>query len=92
MIRIQPFWGPRPGMLTNPHQTVPVRNSRTDMEIGYGWRAGAVRSVLGVTKLSEGTLMRLGGELRPWDQFRVSLFGLAHVTTLGLNMQGSLRY
>ena len=52
---------------------------------------------MGITRLSEGAMIRLGGELRPWERFRVSVFGLAHAQEralgpLGLHVQGALQY
>lgn len=69
------------------------------MELGYAipMRRGTARSILGATWLSEGPLLRLGGEVHPRDRFTLSAFGLmqARAGTLGdigLDLQGALRY
>ena len=104
-LRVRPSWGMSPGLSPYDQQTVldavPMGRGRhrTEMELGYGipLKDGMVRPVMGLTKLPRGTLVRLGGELRPWDRFSVSVFGVTHAHTaaleeLGLNVQGSLRY
>ena len=104
-LRVRPSWGMSPGLSPYDQQTVldavPMGRGRhrTEMELGYGipLKDGTARPVMGLTKLPRGTLVRMGGELRPWDRFSVSVFGVTHAHTaalgeLGLNVQGSLRY
>ena len=105
MLRMHPSWGPNLERTLSNYQTVldvfPVgqRSQRTEIELGYGvaMRQGTARPVLGMTTLSRRMMLRLGGELRPRDQFTLSVFGLmhAHETALGgigLNVHGSLQY
>ena len=105
LVRVRPSWGPGLGMTTYHSQTIldAVPHGRaldqTEVEIGYGvaFRSGEARSIMGITRRSEGAMLRLGGELRPWERFRVSVFGLANAekTTLqplGLHVQGTLHY
>ncbi len=67
--------------------------------MGYGIavRDGTCRPIMGVTDYSRGRLIRLGGQLRPWEQFSISVSGLAHhqetaLGNFGLNMQGLIQY
>ena len=105
MMRLRPSWGRGQGMSINRQQTILDAASfgngrhRTDLEIGYGipWMDGAVQSIAGLTQLPQGMMYRLGGEVRSWERFSFSVFGLAHghETTagdFGLNVQGALRY
>lgn len=60
---------------------------------GCIWRSEHVRLEIGVAReeAREGTLMRLGGGLRPSDEFSLSVFGLSPVNALeevGVNVQG----
>ena len=104
-LRVHPSWGISPGLSPYDQQTVldatPMGRGmhRTEVDVGYGFSLndGTARPVMSMTRLSQGTLVRLGGELRPWDHFSVSVFGVAHAHAamlgeLGLNVQGSLRY
>ena len=105
MMRLRPSWGRGQGMSMYRQQTIldaaPMGENgyRTELELGYGipWKEGAARSVMGVTRLPQGRMYRLGGELRPWERLSFSVFGLAHghetaLGDLGVNVQGSLRY
>ena len=103
MMRLRPSWGRRNGGVMYHQQTilnaVPLgANSRqTELELGYGipWKKGTARSVMGWTQLPHGDMYRLGGELRPWEKFSVSIFGIAHARSLGgvgLNIKSSLQY
>ncbi len=105
MMRLYPSWGRSQGMSMYRQQTildtVPIGPDmyRTEIELGYGipWKNGSARPLGGITRLPQGIMYRLGGELRPWEQLSFSVFGLAHrnETTpgdMGLNLQGSLRY
>ncbi len=105
MMRLRPSWGRGQGMSINRQQTILDAASfgngrhRTDLEIGYGipWMDGAVQSIAGLTQLPQGMMYRLGGEVRSWERFSFSVFGLAHghETTagdFGLNVRGALRY
>ena len=105
MMRLRPSWGRGQGMSMDRLQTildaVPLGADmyRTELELGYGipWKEGSARSVAGMTQLPQGTMYRLGGELRPWDRISFSVFGLAHgheavLGDIGVNVQGALRY
>ncbi len=105
IMRLRPSWGRGQGMSINRQQTILDAASfgngrhRTDLEIGYGipWADGAVQSIAGLTQLPQGVMYRLGGEVRSWERFSFSVFGLAHgheatVGDFGLNVQGALRY
>ena len=105
MVNLRPSWGRSNGMSMYHQHTildtapVGVATHRTELEFGYGfpWRDGVVGSVMGLTQLPQGVMYRLGGELRPWDQLTLSVFGLAHARTtaqrdVGMSIQGSLRY
>ena len=110
MMRLRPSWGRSPGMSMIRQQTIldaaPIRDAthRTELELGYGvpWREGSARSILGITRLPQGVMYRLGGELRPWKQFTLSAYTLAHVSkhpgrqsapgNIGVNLRGALQY
>ena len=105
MMRLRPSWGRGQGMSMYRQQTIldaaPMGENgyRTELELGYGipWKEGAARSVMGVTRLPQGRMYRLGGELRPWERLSFSVFGLAHgheavLGDLGVNVQGTIRY
>jgi len=71
---------------------------RTEVELGYGipMQSGTVRSMVGVTELPKGRLLRLGGQLSPWDWVSLSVSGLAHqrqssIGDMSVNVQGTLR-
>ena len=104
-MRLRPSWGRGHGRLMYGQQTVldavPIglNAHRTELELGYGmpWKNGTVRSVMGITQLSQGKVYRLGGELRPWKQLTFSVFGLAHgrrttLEDIGVNLRGTLQY
>ena len=105
MLRLRPSWGRGQGMSMYRQQTIldavpmGMNAHRTELELGYGipWKEGAARSVMGVTRLPQGRMYRLGGELRPWERLSLSVFGLAHghetaLGDIGVNVQGTLRY
>ena len=110
MMRLRPSWGRSPGMSMIRQQTIldaaPIRDAahRTELELGYGvpWREGSARSILGITRLPQGMMYRLGGELRPWERLTLSAYGLAHVSrhhghqsgpdNIGVNLRGALQY
>ena len=104
-LRLRPSWGRGQGMSMYRQQTIldavpmGMNAHRTELELGYGipWKEGAARSVMGVTRLPQGRMYRLGGELRPWERLSLSVFGLAHghetaLGDIGVNVQGTLRY
>ncbi|MCY4170109.1 MAG: Ig-like domain-containing protein [Bacteroidetes bacterium] len=104
-LRVTPSWGPsqRRGITTQQtiRDVVPTHDGiyRTEMELGYGipLEETVVRSVVGVTAFDQGTMYRLGGEVRSWRHLSVSAFGIvhAHATTprnIGFNVQGLLQY
>ena len=104
-LRVTPSWGPsqRRGITTQQtiRDVVPTHDGiyRTEMELGYGipLEETVVRSVVGVTAFDQGTMYRLGGEVRSWGHLSVSAFGIvhAHATTprnIGFNVQGLLQY
>ena len=105
MMRLRPSWGRGHGMSMYNQQTIldaaptGVNAHRTELELGYGipWKGGSARSIMGVTQRSRGIMYRMGGELRPWEQFSFSIFGLAHgheaaLGNIGVNINGRLRY
>ncbi len=105
MMLVRPSWGRGQGMSMYRQQTIldvvsVGRNMhRTELELGYGipWKDGAARSVVGMTQLPQGTMYRLGGELRPRDWLSFSVYGLAHgreavLGDIGVNVQGMLQY
>ena len=103
MMRLRPSWGRRNSMSILSQQTIwnvaaaGPNAHQIEMEIGYGipWKKGAARSVMGMTRLSQGAMYRLGGELRPLDKFRISVFGITHAQDpgrIGLNVQSTLQY
>ncbi len=105
MMRLYPSWGRSHGMSMYRQQTildaVPIGADmyRTEIELGYGipWKDGSARPLGGITRLPQGIMYRLGGELRPWERLSFSVFGFAHgnKTTpedIGVNLQGALRY
>ncbi len=104
-MRIRPSWGANQGQSLQRQQTIldynPLQSHqhRTEVELGYGMpmHDGTARSIVGVTQLPGGQLLRLGGELRPWSHVSFSISGLAHHRQafwgdLGLNMHGSVRF
>ncbi len=104
-VRVRPSWGRASGMSMYHQQTmldaIPFRTAvqRTELELGYGipWGDGTARSIMGMTRLPQGMMYRLGGELHRWERLSFSAFGLAHgrATTLGdlgLNIRGTLQY
>jgi len=105
MMRLRPSWGRGQAMRMVHQQTildaVPLgsRAHRTELELGYGipWEEGVVRPMMGLTQMQNSTIYRLGGELRPWQQVSVSLYGLAHgrntaIQDIGVNLRGLLQY
>ena len=105
MIRLRPSWGRGQGMSVYGQQTIldtvplSAKAHRTELEVGYGipWGDGTVRSVMGLIRLPQGSMYRLGGEFRPWDRLAFSVFGLAHergdtLGDIGMSVQGSFRY
>ncbi len=105
MMRLHPSWGRGQRMSLYRHQTILDAASfgknmhRTELEMGYSipWIDGTIQSILGVVQLPKGIMYRLGGEVRSWERFSFSVFGLAYgrkatVGTLGVNVQGLLRY
>ena len=103
MMRLRPSWGHRNSMSILSQQTIwnvaaaGPNAHQIEMEIGYGipWKKGTARSVMGMTRLSQGAMYRLGGELRPLDKFRISVFGITHAQDpgrIGLNVQSTLQY
>ncbi len=105
MMLVRPSWGRGQGMSMYRQQTIldvvsMGRNMhRTELELGYGipWKDGAARSVVGMTQLPQGTMYRLGGELRPRDWLSFSVYGLAHgreavLGDIGVNVRGMLQY
>ena len=105
MIRIRPSWGPTHHRSFYRQQTILNATSlrsgmqRTEVELGYGFpvSVGTARSIVGVTQLSQGRLLRLGGELRPWNRISISASGLAHhhqesSFDMSMSIQGTLRY
>jgi len=105
MATLRPSWGLSHGLSLYQQQTIldshPIgqEHQRTEIELGYGFtfKDGTVRSIMGVTDYSNGRLIRLGGELNPWEQFRISVSGLAlHQETTfrdyGVNVQGLIQY
>jgi len=104
-MRIRPSWGANQVQSLQRQQTIldynPLQSHqhRTEVELGYGMpmHDGTARSIVGVTQLPGGQLLRLGGELRPWSHVSFSISGLAHHRQafwgdLGLNMHGSVRF
>ncbi|MCY4232631.1 MAG: hypothetical protein OXE59_02660, partial [Bacteroidetes bacterium] len=72
---------------------------RTEVELGYGipMQNGTVRSIVGVTQLPEGRLLRVGGQLNPWDWMSFSISGLAHqhqstIENMSVHVQASVRH
>ncbi|MCY4232204.1 MAG: hypothetical protein OXE59_00445, partial [Bacteroidetes bacterium] len=72
---------------------------RTEVELGYGipMQNGTVRSIVGVTQLPEGRLLRVGGQLNPWHWMSFSISGLAHqhqssVGNMSIHVQSTLTY
>lgn len=105
MATLRPSWGPSHGMTLYHQQTMldasPLQEGhyRTELEMGYGivWRDGIVRSIIGITDYPTGRQFRLGGQLRPWEQFSFSVSGLAYqqeasIGNFGVNMSGSIQY
>lgn len=103
MVLLRPSWGPAQTMSLYHQRTIldPTPSDqatyRTDLELGYGmpWKSTVVRSVMGVTQLPYGRLLRLGGELSPWNQARFSISALGYhqqlsVENVSFNVQGSL--
>ena len=104
-LRVTPSWGPsqRRGITTQQtiRDVVPTHDGiyRTEMELGYGIPLDdtVIRSIVGMTTFTQGTMYRFGGELRSWGQLSLSAFGIVHAysTTprnIGINVQGSLQY
>ncbi len=101
MVRLRPSWGRGHGMRMYRQRTildaVPLGANahRTELELRYGipWRKGTARPVVGVTRLAQGMMYRFGGELRPWERFTVSVFGVTHARGgVGLSVRSSLQY
>ena len=105
MMRLRPSWGRGQGMSMYRQQTIldaapmGMNAHRTELELGYGipWKEGSARPLMGMTRLPQGRMYRLGGELRPWEQLSFSVFGLAHgheaaLGDIGVNVQGTIRY
>ena len=105
MMRIRPSWGPSHQRSLYRQQTIldatPLRSAmhRTEVELGYGIpvRRGTARSIVGVTQLPKGRLLRLGGQLNPWDWVSFSLSGLLHQHhsssgNMSLHVQASVRH
>jgi len=105
-VQLLPSYGPNQGMSLYRQQTIVEYGSpqtgihRTELEIGYGVpiRKGRARSIVGITQFSGGgQLLRLGGEIRPWDWMSLSVSGLAHnhqssIGNISLNVQSTLQY
>ena len=104
-MRLRPSWGRGQGMSMYRQQTIldaaPMGENgyRTELELGYGipWKEGSARPLMGMTRLPQGRMYRLGGELRPWERLSFSVFGLAHgheaaLADIGVNVQGTLQY
>ena len=105
MVSVRPSWGPSRGISLYRQQTIldatPLRTDmyRTELELGYGAALGdgRMRSIIAMTQLPNRTLLRVGGELRPWNWMALSIVGLAHhhqesLGDISLSVQGSLRY
>jgi len=104
-VQLRPSYGPNQGMSLYRQQTILEYGSpqssihRTELELGYGVpiRNGQARSIVGVTQFSGGQLLRLGGEIRPWDWMSLSVSGIAHhhqssIGNMNLNVQSTLQY
>ena len=105
MMRVRPSRGRGQGMSLHRQQTIldvmPLQAAanRTELELGYGipWMDGVARSVVGVIRLPQGRMYRIGGELRPRDRWTFSVFGLTHGHSnarrdIGVNLQGAFQY
>ena len=105
MMRVRPSWGPNHRMSLYRQQTIldtsPLRSAthRTEVELGYGIPVhdGTVRSIVGVTQLPQGRLLRVGGQLNPWDWVSFTISGLAHqhqstVGDMSVHVQSTLQY
>ncbi|MYD69089.1 MAG: hypothetical protein F4241_12150 [Rhodothermaceae bacterium] len=101
MVQVRPSWGRGMSIYGQPLDAVPIGANvhRTELELGYGvpWKEGTARSIVGVTRMAQGRMYRLGGEFHPWEQVSFSVFGLAHghetaLADIGMNVRGSLRY
>ena len=100
MVRVRPMLGRGYGLSVYNQPSVsdvsPLsgNSKRTQVEVGYGvpWKAGAVQSIAGITRLQQGSLYRLGGELRLFNQLAISVFGLTHGPTkdVGISVGASL--
>jgi len=105
MATLRPSWGPSQAMALYHQQTIldvsPLQEGqyRTELELGYGvaLRNGTVRSIMGITEYSTGRQFRVGGQLRPWEQFSLSVSAIAYqqeatLGNFGVNMRGSIQY
>ncbi len=104
MMRLHPSWGQARGMSIYQQQTIlnvaPLGAAANwiELELGYGipWEDGSIQSVMGVTRMPQGMMYRLGEEFRLWDWIDVSFSGIMHTSItgneVGLNVQGTLRY
>ncbi|MCY4232662.1 MAG: autotransporter domain-containing protein [Bacteroidetes bacterium] len=105
MMRVRPSWGPNQMGSLYRQQTIldatpyPSGMHRTEVELGYGipMHRGTARSIVGLTELPRGRLVRLGGQLNPWDWMSLSISGLAHHrhvsgVDMSLNVRGTLQY
>ena len=103
MMRVRPSWGPNQMGSLYRQQTIldatpyPSGMHRTEVELGYGipMHRGTARSIVGLTELPRGRLVRLGGQLNPWDWMSLSISGLAHHrhvsgVDMSLNVRGTL--
>jgi len=105
MMRVRPSYGPSHHRSLYRQQTIadampyPSGMHRTEVELGYGRSrgGGTARSSIGLTALPKGRLLRLGGQVSPWNWTSLSLSGLAHqrqssIGDVSVNVQGTLRY
>ncbi len=105
MMRVRPSWGPNYRMTLYRQQTILDASPqltgmhRTEVELGYGIPVhdGTVRSIVGVTQLPQGRLLRVGGQLNPWDWVSFTISGLAHqsqsaIGDMSVHVQSTLTY
>ena len=105
MASLRPSWGASRGGILYHQQTLlhvgtlQQGQHQTEIELRYAipLQHGILSSIMGITEYAYGRSFRLGGELRPRKQFRLSLSGLAHqksttVGNFGVNMTGLIQY
>ena len=105
MASLRPSWGASRGGILYHQQTLlhvgtlQQGQHQTEIELRYAipLQHGILSSIMGITEYAYGRSFRLGGELRPRKQFRLSLSGLAHqksttVENFGVNMTGLIQY